>query len=222
MNIPTLFHMPGACSRVTMNALEEARVEYFDRPIDILTGEQKSPQYLAINPKGKVPALLLDGRVLTENVAILRYLHEQSPQAGILPFSASAFDRALSVSDLVWCSGTLHPIVRAVFRPAALTEGDGEPVKSHAIGAFRPVAELLQQRFANAPWWYGDHWSIVDVYLSWLYGIAAAGGFDLSTYPALGGHGERVRARPSFQRALAREQRALEKANIKLPPGASL
>jgi glutathione S-transferase len=79
----------------------------------------------------------------------------------------------------------------------------------------------MERRIGDG-WWHGEVWSITDVYVSWCLGIAAMGGFDLSAHPVLAGHTARVRSRPSFVQALEREQQALERHGIQLPPGARL
>ena len=81
----TLYHFPGACSRVTMQALEEIGLSYDDVGVNMRTNGQKAPDYLAVNPKGKVPAIGFDGHIMTENAAILWFLHSQHPDAALLP-----------------------------------------------------------------------------------------------------------------------------------------
>jgi glutathione S-transferase len=217
-----LFHAPGACSRVTMNALEEIGLLYEDRAIDIFTGAQRSAEYRTVNPKGKVPALKIGDRVHTENAAILYFLNLQYPQARLLPASSEGVAENECLEDLVWCSGTIHPMVRQVRMPMRFTDGDPAGVKAHGMNHLSAVLDQVEQRISRAGWWYGDRWSIVDVYLYWNYSTAASGGLDLSRWPALISHGERVRDRPSFKRALARETAAVERGGIKLPPGARL
>lgn len=222
MRAMTLFHFPGACSRVTMNALEEIGLDFEDRPVDILGGEQKSEGYLALNPRAKVPALQIGRSLLTENAAILYYLHVQYPQASLLPDESLEFGPNAGLSDLVWCSATVHPLVRQIRMPIRFTEGDRSGVKALGMKNFAIVAAQVAARVSGQAWWYGSAWSIVDVYLYWNYSTAASGGFDLVPYPSLLEHAERVRARPSFLRVLAREQAAVARANLKLPPGVIL
>lgn len=218
----TLYHMPGACSRVTMNALEEIGLEYEDRPLDLISGQQRSAEFLAVNPHGKIPALLIDGRLLTENAAILLYLHRAHPDARLLPDVGDAVDAAQIVSDLIWCSSSVHPVVRSIRMPIRLTEGDTGPVRARGMTLFEPAVREIAERLENGAWWFGNAWSIIDVYLYWNYDTARSGGFDFSRYPVFDDHARRVRARPSFQRALAREVAALERGSIELPPGAEL
>ena len=215
----TLYHCPGACSRVTMNALEEIGLSYEDRAVNIFGGEQHSPEYLAVNPKGKVPALRVGAHVLTENAAILYYLHSQYPQARLLPDASDAVAPNAGLEDLVWCSSTLHVLVRQIRMPIRFTSAAPEGVRAMGIDRLRPVVEHIASRVAGG-WWYGDRWSIADVYLYWNYATAASAGFELPA-PLLE-HGLRVRDRPSFQRALQRERSALERHGIPLPPGAQL
>jgi len=217
-----LYHSPGACSRVALNALEEIGAPFEDRPLALMRGEQKSPEYLAINPKGKVPALLVDGKLVTENAAILSFLAGKFPEAKLLPDTGNAAADAVGLTDLIWCSGTLHPLLRQILRPTLFSEDGSASVRQIGLDAYADAAEQLSKRFGDGNWWYGDAWSIVDVYLYWTYSTAALGGFPLSNYPELVAHAARVRERPSFQRALAREKNAVLAKDIPLPPGASI
>jgi glutathione S-transferase len=213
-----LYHTPAACSRVTMNALEEVGIAFTDRALSLVAGQQKSPEYLAVNPKGRVPALLIDGRLLTENAAILHYLDRRHPEAHLLPDDAEiGVNRGLE--DLVWCGSTLHPIMRQVRAPQRYTSEGFEAVQASGRALITPVLADIAGRVAEGRWWYGDRWSILDVYLYWIYSTVAGAGLDLSPWPALAEHAARVRARPSFTRALAREQAALDAQRIELPPG---
>jgi glutathione S-transferase len=213
-----LFHTPGACSRVTMNALEEIGLPFEDRPIDIFKGAQRRPDFLAINPKGKVPALLVDGVPLTETPAILAWLTAEYPDANLMP-AGDTLARAQAFADIVWCSNTLHPLARAIRMPQRMTLGDPEPARAAAIEQITPMLVVMQGRFEAQPWWFGQEWSILDVYIAWIAGMCVGAGVDFSAYGALLAHMARVRGRPSFQRALAREQHALDSAGIVLPGG---
>jgi len=87
MTDTVLYAAPGTCARVPMIALEEARQDFEVRVVRFMKNEHRSPEYLALNPKGKVPLLLMDGAPLTENVAILLHLAERFPEARLLPES---------------------------------------------------------------------------------------------------------------------------------------
>lgn len=205
-----LYHAPGACSRVTMNALEEAGLEYGDQAIDLSIGEQKSAEYLKIHPGGKVPALVVDGNVLTENAAILMFLHALKPEANLLPAVDSPFEQAKLHADLIWCCSTIHPIVRQLRMPVRYTDGDTAGVFAKGTDYLNALLPEIEARIGDK-WWYGSNWSIVDVYLYWCYFTAATTEFSLDPFPTIQSHAERVKARASFQRAQAREQAAMEK-----------
>ena len=211
-----LFHYPAACSRVTMTALEEIGWDYEDRAVNLGGGGQRSPEYLAINRKGKVPALSVHGKLLTENAAILTFLDRTHPEAALLPRSDDPVEEARAVSELVWCSSTLHPMVRQMRNPQRWTLGETAGVKADGMEKFAVECAYMSTRLAGNGWWFGERWSIVDVYVYWAYSTAEKGGFALGGYPHLHAHTERVRARPSFQRALAREVAAVKRERLPL------
>ena len=213
-----IYIIPGACSRVTMTAMEEAGVEYRDVAVTSFEGAQGGAEYLAINRKGKVPALSVDGRVLTENAAILTYLDRAHPDAALLPHSDDPLDDARGLSDLIWCSSGLHPEVRQIRNPQRWTTGDTTGVKADGMKKFAKDCDVISNRVSGGRWWYGSGWSIVDTYLYWAYSTAAKGDFALQDYPQLLAHAERVRARPSFQRMLARELACVERENLPIDP----
>ena len=120
-----IYMYPGACSRVTMTALEEAGVNYEDRGVDLGGGGQNTPEYVALNRKGKVPLIAFaDGQTLTENAAILIYLNQRYPEAKLLPGSGDPIALARGQSDVIWCASTLHPIVRQIRAPFKWTLED--------------------------------------------------------------------------------------------------
>lgn len=206
----TLYFFPGACSRVTMTALEAAGVTYRDHLVNIRTDEQKSPVYRRINPKRKVPALAIDGRIITENAAIIVFLDRQFPLAGLLPHSADPVRDITALSDLLWCSSTLHPAMRQIRAPDKYSVGDPADIIADGMRKFAAECERIAEG-VDGRWWYGDHWSIIDVYLFWLCNVAEKGGFPLSDYPAIVAHAARVRRLVPLRRALERERAGAER-----------
>ena len=209
----TLYQFPGACSRVTMNALEELELRFSDVLVNLRNMGQKASDYLAINPRGKVPTLQIGGDVLTENAAILWTLHSLHPSGGLFPAVTDPIGNHRFRADLAWCSGALHPMVRQIRMPQKWTLGDPEGVRAHGVETLLSECATLSARIHDG-WWYGEAWSIIDTYLYWGYSTAEKGGFPLDRFPVLLAHAERVRARPSFQRTLARERAALERSGI--------
>ena len=214
MSKTMLFMFPGACSRVSMTALEETGIDYEDRAVNLGAGAQNNADYLEIHRRGKVPALVVDGATLVENAAILVFLDRRYPEARLLPHPQDPVAAAQILSDLFWCSGTLHPEVRQVRAPFKWTEGDPAGVRADGIKKFGKSCDYIERRVANDHWWYGEEWSIVDTYLYWTYSTAVIGGFSLEPYPALRVHAQRVRARPAFQRARARELAAVQSQHL--------
>lgn len=203
-----LYHAHTACSRVTLTALEQVGVPYDDHMINFRSGENRQPAYRALNPQGKVPCLLVDGRPLTENLAILRWLHATWPQAGLFPPAANAWDEAQQLSVLSWISSAWHPTVRAVKVPMMWTTGEEAPVRERGGQLFSALLDLLDGELAQRRWWFGEDWSIVDTYFWWACINSEFGGFDLSGWTNIARHRADNEAHPALQRALAREAAA--------------
>ena len=209
----TLYQFPGACSRVTMNALEEIGLDFVDVPVNIRQKPGDRGDYLAINPTGKVPVLVFGDTVMKENAAILWTLHGLHPESGLLPQATDPLAAHAYLADLVWCSGTMHPMVRQARMPQKWTTGPSEGVREDGIAKLLVEGERIERRIGDG-WWYPSGWSIVDTYIYWGFSTAAKGGFPIDRFAGLLGHAERVRARPSFQRVLAREQQAVSQLGL--------
>ena len=183
-----------------------------------MKGEHKAPTYKSLNPKGKVPTLVIDGKELTENVAIISYLNERFPEAKLLPPTEDPIERARQVADLAFCASTLHPIVTRIRIPVFFApEEAAETVYRKGCEAMTEYFELIDNRLSTQPWWYGDQWSIVDAYLYWIFWRVEGADFDVSPYPNYADHAKRMEARPAVQRALEREyeaQRQLESEGL--------
>ena len=205
----TLYMAPFTCARVTMIALEEAGIPFDIELIRFTHGEHKSPGFRKVNPKGKVPALAIDGEVLTENVAILWYLHERHPQAGLLPVAGTPAERANVLADLCFCSATLHPLVTRIRMPMFFAGNDNAAlVKATAEAAMDEYFALVEARLAERPWWFGERWSAMDGYLYWVFWRVEGAGYDVSRDPRFEAHARANEQRPAVQRALAREDAA--------------
>lgn len=204
----TLYHAPGACSQVTLHALHEAALPHRIEIIDFATDQQHSDRYARVHPLGKVPALATPEGVITENMAILGYIADLVPRAGLFPEATTAFQRAQRQSGLAFCSATLHPIVRGLARPERMTSGDGARVREMSRRLADKNYGWAEQRLRETGWWLGT-WSIIDSYLHWTTLIAALGGYDVSPFPTLAGLGARLAERPAFREALAAEAVAI-------------
>jgi glutathione S-transferase len=201
----TLYFAPDTCARVPLIALEEIGSPYSLEVVAFMKGQHKSPEYLALNPAGKVPLLVVDGVPLTENVAILTWLAERFPEAALLPESEDGFARAGLLSDLAYCASGLHPIVTRLRIPQFFcdTPDGSRRVFDMAEVAMRPNFELIDRRLAENRWWYGDRWSIVDAYINWVWFRVTGTQFDASAFPNLSRHDAEMKLRPAVTRALA-------------------
>ncbi len=217
-----LCHMPGSCLRVALAALEETGTSYRDKGIALFRGEQRQPEFLAINPKGKVPVLFADGVVLTELPVIAYYLANQHPNANLLPVGRSGSVELKALSDMIWLAGAVHPVMNRIFRPNAVSQSDADGVKAGAIAQLREQGEVISRRITNDGWWYGENWSIVDTFVAWIFSTAGMFGFPLDTLPTLLAHQDRVEARPAFARAISREREAIARDNLPLPSSARI
>jgi glutathione S-transferase len=216
------YHSPGSCSRVMLVALEHIGVPFTEHALALMQGDQRSAAFLAINPKGKVPVLRVDGVPITETPAIVAFLARSFPTAHLLPSAATAAGDLRGLSDLIWCAGVLHPMAHRFFRPTAYSAATPEDVKVTAAEQLRREAEQFATRLAQRPWWYGETWSAVDVYVGWVFTMAERLGLDLADVPAIAAHRARVEAQPAFQRALHREREAITRQDIQLPPGMTI
>lgn len=202
-----LHHFPNACSQVSVCALEQAGLEHRLELVDLFAGAQTTPAYAAVSPLGKVPALVADGVVVTENAAVLTYIAALAPDAGLFPAARTPLALSERQAGLSFCGGTLHPMVRGLAAPQRLTDGDVEGVRSRSTALAHKTFGVADRRLADHGWWLGEE-SIVDVYLNWALQTARRAGFDLAPYPALAALQDRLTPRPSFARMMQVEQAA--------------
>lgn len=218
----TLWFAPGTCARVTAIALEEAGAAFDTRVIAFMRGEHRSPEFLALNPAGKVPVLVIDGQVLTQNAAILTYVARRFPAAQLLPEAPDAAAQAAVLSRLAWFSADLHPLVTRIRMPQLVCDQkEAIPrVRELAMEAMRFQLGGVERHLAGQPWVQGAQWTAFDAYLYWVWFRITGAGFDSSDFPSLRAHAERMEQRPAVQRALAREESAqsgLEKLGLSIP-----
>ena len=201
----TLHWSPGSCARVPMIALEEAGAPFDAKIVAFMAGEHRSPAYLALNPKGKVPTLVVDGRPLTENLAILTWLAGRFPDAALLPRSSDMVEQAQVIADLSFCSSTLHPIVTRLRLPSMFSDADPAGVWAKAAEMMTFNFALIDRRLADG-WWFGDRWSVMDAYLYWIWFRVTGSKFGVAAYPHYARHARAMEQRPAVQRALSRER----------------
>lgn len=202
-----LFVAPKTCARVATIALEEIGVAFETELVRLTSKQQKSPEYLAVNPRGKVPTLIIDGTPMSENVSILNWLNETYPDANLLPKTNDRVEHYKQVGDISFVSGTVHPFVTRIAMPQkfATTEEAIKQVKQVAIKEVRPYAQLIDDRYSQGTWWYGDQWSIVDAYIFWAWTRMVGEGFPEAEYTNVVDLCKRIQERPSVKKAMERE-----------------
>lgn len=206
-----LYFAPGACSFVPHVGLEAAKAEFEPKIVKLHKGEQKTPEYLAVNPNGQVPVLLVDGKPLSQIVAICEYLDRTFPAAGFLP--KDGFARAQALSQLAWMNNTVHPTFTRVFRPSDFAESEAAQadVRKAAAQRYRAHLERIQGwSAAAAPYWFGDRVSFHDAYAFTLFRWGGYAGIDPKSLPGYLSYIERVMAAPPVAAALERERIKLD------------
>jgi len=183
----TLYFAPGSSSMAPHIALHEIGTPFESRPVSFKRQETRAPAFLAINPEGKVPTLLIDGRALTEVAAILFYLARRFPQSGLLPVSDIEAE-AQVISWMSFIASTIHPARR------------------QGVGRSRDVFAIAEQRLGDREWAIGRY-SIADIHLFRLYWR-----FVNSVHPApdefprLSRHYDRMMARRAVRRTCEIEE----------------
>ncbi|TMJ59345.1 MAG: glutathione S-transferase family protein [Alphaproteobacteria bacterium] len=183
----TLYFSPGSSSMATHIALNEIGVPFEAKLTALHEHKNRAPDYLAVNPEGKVPTLMIDGRPLTEVAATLWYLARRYPEANLLPQYGDIEGEARVISWMSFIASTIHPARRT---------GDER---------WREVFVLANQRLGPSEWTV-DRYSIADIHLFRLYWrfvdtLHPAPG----AYPNLSGHYDRMMARPAVQKTLKAE-----------------
>ena len=184
------YFAPGSSSMAPHIALHEIGVSFEPRPVSFARRETREPWFLEINPEGKVPVLVIDGRALTEVAGILWYLARRHPEARLLEV-----DEAWAVSWMSFLASTVHP---AFHRGAE---------------AARAAWAIAEQRLGTGAWALGRY-SVVDIHLFRLFWRFRGRVGDVTAYPALRAHYDRVMAREAVKRTIAAETRV----GYELPP----
>ena len=179
----TLYFAPGASSMAPHIALFEVGASFEGRPLSFKRNENKTPEYLALNPTGQVPTLLIEGRPLTEVAAILFYLARRYPEAGLLPDDAEGQARVISWMSFI--AATVHPARR------------------QGLDHARAVYAVVDQRLGKRTWALGDRFSIADIHLFRLFWrFRNSLNPEPGEFPSLGAHYDRMMARPAVKKTI--------------------
>jgi glutathione S-transferase len=203
-----LFYSPMACSLSCHIALEEAGIVYETAEINTKTQANLSQSYLTINPLGKVPALAIEGRVLTEAAAILSYIADRVPEKELLP-KAGSVARAHAHEWLNFLSSTVHIAFRPVFRPERLADGEGcvDSVRRKGVAGVVDALKHAEAKLGSRSYTLGETFSLCDGYLLvfYLWSRRAPLADLVPDLPALRATAQRVLARSAVQAAMKAE-----------------
>ena len=204
-----LYYAPHTCALAPYVTLTEAGAKFAVRPLNFRKRQNFSPEYLKINPKHKVPALVVDGKILTENVAIHQWVHQTFPDAKILP--SDPWDELQAISLHSWCASGIHPYLSRINNPAKVCESGvayDSVVKiatDFLVEAFQIGDDLLAGRD-----YFFHHFTAPDAHFFWCCRRATQLGVSISDFPNVAAHFKRMQERASVKKLLAYEKEVNE------------
>jgi glutathione S-transferase len=206
-----LYFAPGACSFVPHTLLENSGEPFEPVLVKIHKGENYNEEYKAINPRSQVPALVVEGQVITQIVAIVSYLSDRFPSLGYLPTEPLA--RAKALQTLAWMNNTVHPTFTHIFMPHKFS---GDPAVHAELKAFntqlfrgmlQELEAIVHAAFAEGkPFIMGSRFGPLDAYALTLLRWGGIAGIDPAGFPDLSALVQRVAALPPVVRAIERER----------------
>lgn len=202
----TLYGSPSTAALVVHWLLIELGIEHELVMLDFDKHEQKSPEYLALNPQGRVPTLVIDGQVLTESAAIAMHLADLYPQAKLAPPVGSP-GRAAYYRWMFFCAYTLMPAYRSWFYPdEPAGEANIDVVKTNARALLEKAWQQVDEHLAaHGPYLLGADKSAADFVLTMLMRWSRNMPRPTDRWPALHAHAQRMKALPSFAEVYRRE-----------------
>ncbi|HZD41589.1 MAG TPA: glutathione S-transferase N-terminal domain-containing protein [Terriglobales bacterium] len=203
----TLYFAPGACSLASHIGLEEAGAPYEIKPILLAKKEQRTEAYLKINPRGKVPALDVEGEILVENTAILTYLARRFPEKELMP--TDPLEEARCIATMCWFSTIVHPSYQHFHRPERFAEGEVAQAAVREKGRqwFWDNCREIDSMFGEKEWIMGRKYTLVDPYALVFYGWGMRSGFPMNELSRCSAWRERMTQRPAVKKSIQDEER---------------
>lgn len=202
-----LYYATGTCALASHIALEEAGADYSTVKISFATSEQSSPEYLAINPKGRVPSLVTDQGILTETPAILAFIAQSFPKAKLAPIDDPFRFAEVQAFNSYLCS-TVH--TNHAHRPRATRWADDaaaiDAMKKKVPETMTASFEMIETKMMKGPWVMGDTYTVCDPYLFTIAGWLEGDSVDIARFPKVKAHREQMAERPSVRKVLAAEK----------------
>ncbi len=199
----TLYYAKGSSALAPHILLEEVGAQYAVHEVPIAKGAHREPEYLEINPKARVPALMTPEGVITENPAILTYIAETHPRAEMLP--DSPFARAEANTLCAYLCGTVHVAFAHLQRGARWADSTDaqDAMKTKVVTNLNDCAQIIEDRHLKGRWALGDQFSLCDPYLFFVPRWMAKAGADLSQFPKLAAHHDAMLQRPAVLAVMA-------------------
>jgi glutathione S-transferase len=204
----TLYYSPGSCSLAVHIALHETGEPFEIRKFATAEKANYSPEYLAVNPKARIPALMIDGFTLTEMPAILAYIGRRFPAANLYPTGPGEAE-ARCLELLAWSSNTVHVAFAQLMRPErfVLREESYPPVKESGQTNFGRCLTEIEKRLQEHQYAIGPQFTVVDPFWLVFFRWGARSGYDMrAKFPAYSAYAERLCSRASVQRTLSVER----------------
>ena len=203
-----LFYAAHTCSLATHIVLEEVGADYSTARIDFAKTQQRSPEYLEVNPKGRVPALVTDRGILTETPAMLVYVAQRFPAAGLAPIDDPFTFAEMQAFNSYLCS-TLHIAHAHRMRGSRWVDADDAAsiaaMQRQVPQSVTACFELIEHDMLKGPWVMGERYTICDPYLFTLAQWLEADGVDPNRIPRVIDHRRRVAERAAVRKAIAEE-----------------
>jgi glutathione S-transferase len=198
-----LYYAPMSCSLASHIALEQAGAKYEAEHVDFSTQAQRSPEYLRVNPKGRVPALVTENGTLTETIAILTFVAQSFPDAKLAPLDAWAVARMHSFNS--YLASTVHVAHAHGMRGRRWVDDDDailrmqEKVPQNMNECF----DLIERDLFQGPWVLCEDYSICDPYLFTIARWLESDGVDPGRFPKVLAHRDRMYTLPAVKTVLA-------------------
>jgi glutathione S-transferase len=200
-----LYYAPNTCALAPYITLTEANASFEARPLNLRKEQQHAPEYLKLNPKHKVPVLIVDGKTMTESVAIQMWIARSFPAAQLLP--SDPWQELQAISLMAWCSSGIHPFLARINSPPRVCDvpNSGESVRKLAADQLFENFRIADNLLAGRAFFF-DHFTAPDVHFFWCIRRATQFELDLAPFKNCMAHFERIKARPSAQKLLAFEK----------------
>jgi glutathione S-transferase len=202
----SLFYAHNTCSLASHIALEDSGAAYEAKRLNFAEGDQRKPEFLALNPKGRVPALVTDQGILTETPAILVYIGQSFPKANLIPANDPFRLGQIQSFNSYLCS-TVHPAHAHRVRGYRWSDDQAaqDSMKKKVPQNVGDCFDLIEREYFKGPWVMGADYTIADPYLFTIARWLEADGVDPKRFPKVLDHRNRMAERPAVKKVLARE-----------------